>query len=75
LPFLTVLLQNPLMSTEYNANGTLFTKWMSNNLKPKELERFKKSVAYKNFIQDTLALVQTNKNTKQENTRMLKALL
>jgi len=63
------------MSTEYNANGTLFTKWISNDLKPEELLRFKESKAYKDFVNETLSMLNETKKFKLKNKRMLKALL
>lgn len=61
------------MTTEYNANGTLFTRWVSNDLKPEELSSFKSSKAYQSFLKETLTLM--NCSTKTKNMRMLKALL
>ena len=61
------------MTTEYNANGTLFTRWVSNDLKPDELSSFKRSKAYQSFLKETLTLM--NSSIKSKNKRMLKALL
>lgn len=61
------------MSSEYNARGTLFTRWISNDLKPEELSRFKKSKAYKTFLKETYALMMSS-DVNFKNKRMFKAL-